>query len=104
MGDAHRDVFDNARCETHVDHVADADLIFGDDEQPVEHVLDDVLRAEAQARPDRGGQQRERAHQIGGEPIGDQDERDDHDRDIDDVLQDRAEGAGALDETHVCER
>ena len=104
VGDPHGDVFDDSRREPHVDHVADADLILGDDEQSVEHVLDDVLRAEAEARPDRGGQQRERAHQVGREPVGDQDERDDHDRDVDDVLQNRAEGAGALDETHIRER
>ena len=44
-----------------VDDVADAELVFDDHEQAVEHVLHDVLGAEAEAGADRGGQQRERA-------------------------------------------
>ena len=59
------DVLDDARREPEVDDVADSDLVFGDDEDAVQHVLDDVLRAEAESGADRGGEQGERARAFG---------------------------------------
>ena len=67
VGDADADVLDDAGREAEVDDVADADLVFGDDEDAVQHVLDDVLRAEAEARADRRGQERERAERARGQ-------------------------------------
>ena len=76
------------------------DLVLGDDEDAVEHVLHDVLRAEAEAGADGGGEQGERAERVRREHVDDQQQRDDDDRDVDDVLQDRAERARALHEPH----
>ncbi len=80
------------------------DLVFGDDEDAVQDVLDDVLRAEAETGADRRGQQRERAEGVRGEHGDDHDQRDDHDRHVDDVLQDRAERARALHDADGGER
>ena len=60
VGDADADVLDDAGGGAEVDDVADAELVLRDDEEAVQHVLDDVLRAEAEARAERGGEQRER--------------------------------------------
>ena len=54
-------LLDDAGRRPEVDDVADAELVLDDHEQAVEHVLDDVLGAEAEAGADRGGEQRERA-------------------------------------------
>ena len=54
---AHADVLDDSGGEPEVDDIADADLVLGDDEDAVEHVLHDVLRAEAEARADRRREQ-----------------------------------------------
>ncbi len=99
VGDAHADVLDDAGREPEIDHVADADLILGDDEDAVEHVLDDVLRPEPQSRTDRGGEEGEGPQRVRGEHVHDQQSGDDHHRHTDDVLQDRAEGARALHES-----
>ena len=61
LGDADADLLDDAGGGAEVDDVADAELVLDDHEQAVEHVLHDVLRAEAEAGADRGGEQRERA-------------------------------------------
>ena len=74
-GDADADVLDDARGEAQVDDVADADLVLGDDEDAVEHVLDDVLRAEAEAGADRGGEQGERGQGVRGEHVDDEQQR-----------------------------
>ena len=57
---AHAHVLDDAGGEPEVDDVADPDLVLGDDEDAVQHVLHDVLRAEAEAGADGGGEQGER--------------------------------------------
>ena len=98
VGDAHADVLDDAGREPEIDHVADADLILGD-EDAVQHVLDDVLRPEPQSRSDRGGEEGEGPQRVRGEHVHDQQSGDDHHRHTDDVLQDRAEGARALHES-----
>ena len=67
LRDADADGLDDAGREPEVDDVADAELVLGDHEEAVEHVLDDVLRAEAEAGADRGGEQRERAERVRGE-------------------------------------
>ena len=103
-GDPHADVLDDSGGEAEVDDIADADLVFGDDEDAVEHVLHDVLRAEAEAGADRRREQGQRAQRGRGEQVDDQQQRDDDDRDVDDVLQDRAQRARALHESDRRER
>ena len=65
VGDADADRLDDAGGRPEVDHVADAELVLDDHEDAVEHVLDDVLRAEAEAGAERGGDERERAGRVG---------------------------------------
>ena len=84
--------------QAEVDHIADADLILRDDEDAVQHVLDDVLCTEAEACTDRGSEQGERAERVRGECVDHQHDGDDAHRNVDDVLQDRPERAGALNE------
>ena len=66
LGDADLHLLDDAGRRAEVDDVADAELVLDDHEEAVQHVLHDVLRAEAEAGADRGGEQRERAEDRRG--------------------------------------
>ena len=89
-------------AEPEVDDVADAELVLGDDEDAVEHVLDDVLRAEAEAGAERGRDEGEaRRWRSGASTVTIRAPRRSTIDRRDDALQDAAERARAL---HECAR
>lgn len=79
LGDAEGEVFDGAGEAGDADDVADRVLIFDEDEDAGEHVLEDGLRAEADAQADDAGRGDEGAERDAecGENLGEEIEADD---------------------------
>ncbi len=92
---AHADRLDHPGAAAEVDHVADPDGVAEQDEEPVDDVLDELLRAEADGEADDAGAGQERGRldaELAEHARGrDQDQQDD-----DAALGDRRRGPGAV--------
>ena len=93
LRDADADGLHDAARQVGVHDVADAELVVGDHEEAGEHVLHDVLRPEAEAGAQRGGDQGERRRDLRVDDRDDVEDRHDRDHRGHDVVQHRAEGA-----------